>query len=139
MPPARELAYVALGSNLGDRAAYLAHARRLLADLPTTDIVATTVVEETAPIGPPQPSYLNQMVLLSTGLSPRALLTACQAIEEAAGRERAHRWGPRTLDVDIVRYGDRAIDEPDLKVPHPELPHREFWQREVAELDQRCP
>jgi 2-amino-4-hydroxy-6-hydroxymethyldihydropteridine diphosphokinase len=132
---ARELVYLALGSNLGDRATHLARARALLDALPDTDVVAVTAVEETEPIGPPQPSYLNQMILLSTGLPPRALLAECLAIENAAGRERARRWGPRTLDVDIVRYGDRAIDEPDLTVPHPELAHREFWQREVAELD----
>jgi 2-amino-4-hydroxy-6-hydroxymethyldihydropteridine diphosphokinase len=117
---ARELVYLALGSNLGDRATHLARARALLDALPDTDVVAVTAVEETEPIGPPQPSYLNQMILLSTGLPPRALLAECLAIENAAGRERARRC---------------AIDEPDLTVPHPELAHREFWQREVAELD----
>lgn len=135
MPPARELAYVALGSNVGARDAHLAAARARLSALPDTRLVAVSSIEETEPIGPPQPRYLNQMVLLSTGLAPRDLLNACREIEAAAGRVRQERWGPRTLDLDIVRYGDRIIDDPDLKVPHPELPRRGFWHRELAELD----
>jgi 2-amino-4-hydroxy-6-hydroxymethyldihydropteridine diphosphokinase len=74
------------------------------------------------------------MVLLSTSLEPRALLEACQAIEQRAGRTRGERWGPRTLDLDIVRYGRRHVEERDLIIPHPELPNRDFWQREIAEL-----
>lgn len=94
-----------------------------------------SAIEETDPIGPvPQGRYLNQMVLLRTALSARELLDACLAIEQAAGRERAKRWGPRTLDLDIVRFGDLVIEEPDLRVPHPEIPHRPFWQRELTEL-----
>lgn len=135
MPPRRELAFVALGSNLGDRDAHLAAARARLSVLPETSLVAVSSIEETEPIGPPQPRYLNQMVLLSTGLEPRALLAACREIEAAEGRVRTGRWTPRTLDLDIVRYGDRTIDDTDLTVPHPELPHRLFWQRELAELD----
>lgn len=134
-PSAREWAFVALGSNLGDRAAHLAFARRRLAALPQTELVATTAAEETDPIGPPgQGPYLNQMVLLRTGLPPRALLDALLAIERAAGRERRERWGPRTLDLDIVRYGDRHIQEADLVVPHPQFARRPFWQRELREL-----
>jgi 2-amino-4-hydroxy-6-hydroxymethyldihydropteridine diphosphokinase len=130
-----ELAWIALGSNLGDRARYLAQARAALAALPDTTLVAASAVEETAPLGGrDQPPYLNQMVLLETALEPRALLEACQAIERAAGRERHERWGSRTLDVDIVRYGDRVVAEPDLVIPHPGLPARDFWQRELAEL-----
>lgn len=130
-----EWAFVALGSNIGDRAAHLAFARERLAALPETDLVACSAIEETEPLGPvPQGPYLNQMVLLRTGLDPRALLERCAAIERAAGRERGLRWGPRTLDLDIVRFDERAIAEPDLVVPHPELPRRPFWQRELAEL-----
>jgi 2-amino-4-hydroxy-6-hydroxymethyldihydropteridine diphosphokinase len=133
--PTPEWAFVALGSNLGDRAAFLETGRRGLAALPDTELVAASQVEETAPVGPvPQGSYLNQMVLLRTCLAPRALLDACLAIERVAGRTRGERWGPRTLDLDLVRVGDRRIDQPDLKLPHPELPHRPFWQRELAEL-----
>jgi 2-amino-4-hydroxy-6-hydroxymethyldihydropteridine diphosphokinase len=131
----REDAFVALGSNLGDRASHLAFARERLGGLPRTELVAASEVEETAPLGPvPQGPYLNQMVLLSTELSPRALLEACLAIEQERGRVRGPRWGPRTLDLDLVRYGDAAIAEPDLVVPHPELDRRPFWQRELREL-----
>jgi 2-amino-4-hydroxy-6-hydroxymethyldihydropteridine diphosphokinase len=131
----REWAFVALGSNLGDRDAYLAQARTALAALPDTELVAASRLEETAPLGPvPQPPYLNQMVLLHTALTPRALLEACLAIERAAGRERRERWGPRTLDLDLVRVGGRTLNDPDLRLPHPEIPHRAFWQRELVEL-----
>ena len=135
MVAAAERAYVALGSNLGDRAGHLAAAREALAKLPDTEVVAASAVEETAPLaGMPQPPYLNQMVLLETRLSPRELLDACHEIERARGRVRGERWGPRTLDVDIVRYGRRHVTEPDLIIPHPELPNRDFWLRELAEL-----
>ncbi|MBI3982142.1 MAG: 2-amino-4-hydroxy-6-hydroxymethyldihydropteridine diphosphokinase [Gemmatimonadetes bacterium] len=131
----REWAFVALGSNLGDRTANLAFARERLARLPETELVAQSAVEETEPLGSvPQGLYLNQMVLLRTGLAPRALLEACLAIERAAGRERRTRWGPRTLDLDIVRYGALQVHDADLVVPHPEVPRRPFWQRELAEL-----
>ena len=133
-----ELVYVALGSNLGDRAAHLAYARNRLGTLPDTRVAASSRIEETAPIGPvPQGAFLNQMVLLETTLAPRDLLRHLHAIEAERGRERQAgvRWGPRTLDLDIVRWGERRVREPDLTIPHPELPHRDFWQREMAELD----
>jgi 2-amino-4-hydroxy-6-hydroxymethyldihydropteridine diphosphokinase len=131
-----EHAYIALGSNLGDRAEHLAAARAALAALPRTRLLAASSVEETAPLaGMDQPPYLNQMVLLETGLEPRALLAACQAIERTRGRVRGEHWGARTLDLDIVRYGGRRITDPDLIIPHPELPHRDFWIRELAELE----
>ena len=136
MSGAAERALIALGSNLGDRAEHLAAARAALGALPRTRLVAASTVEETAPLaGMDQPPYLNQMVALETRLEPRALLVACQAIERSRGRERAERWGARTLDLDIVRYGDRRVAEPDLIIPHPELPNRDFWQRELAELE----
>ncbi|HEU4649315.1 MAG TPA: 2-amino-4-hydroxy-6-hydroxymethyldihydropteridine diphosphokinase [Gemmatimonadales bacterium] len=135
MAPVAERAYVALGSNLGDRAQHLAAARAALAALPGTRLLAASTVEETAPLaGMAQPPYLNQMVLLETSLDPHRLLAECQRIELAQGRVRGERWGARTLDLDIVRFGGRQIDEPDLIVPHPELPHRDFWQRELLEL-----
>ena len=130
-----ERVYVALGSNLGDRAAHLAAARAALGDLPDTRLLAASTVEETAPLGGmQQPAYLNQMVLLETRLDPHRLLAELQEIERARGRVRSERWGPRTLDLDIVRYGQRRIQDPDLTVPHPELPNRDFWQRELSEL-----
>lgn len=131
-----ERAYVALGSNVGDRDAHLAHARARLAALPGTRLRAVSRVEETAPLGPvPQGPYLNQMVLLETDLEPAELLAHCRAIEAERGRARLERWGPRTLDLDIVRYGARAVRDPELTIPHPELPNRDFWLREMAELD----
>jgi len=125
--PRRELAYVALGSNLGDRAGHLRRAREALASLPKTGLLRESAIEETAPLGGmQQPPYLNQMVLLETGLEPRALLQACQ--------ERTEHWGPRTLDLDIVQFGSRRVTDSDLIIPHPELSNRDFWQRELAEL-----
>lgn len=133
---APEPVFVALGSNAGDRVEHLAYARGWLAALPHTRLVAASAVEETAPLGPvPQGPFLNQMVVLDTTLAPRDLLDACLAIERAAGRVRRQRWGPRTLDLDIVRYGDRVVREVGLTIPHPELPNRAFWQRELAELN----
>jgi 2-amino-4-hydroxy-6-hydroxymethyldihydropteridine diphosphokinase len=133
---ARERVYVALGSNLGDRAGHLAAARAALAALPRTRLVAESGVEETAPLGGmEQPPYLNQMVLLETALAPHALLAACQAIERSRGRVRGEHWGARTLDLDIVLYGHRRITDPDLIIPHPELSNRDFWVRELAELE----
>jgi 2-amino-4-hydroxy-6-hydroxymethyldihydropteridine diphosphokinase len=135
--PSRERAFVALGSNLGDRADHLRRARDRLAGLPGTRLLAASRVEETAPLGDvPQGPYLNQMVLLETTLAPYELLEHCLAIEREAGRIRGRRWGPRTLDLDIVRMETQRVDEPGLTVPHPELPNREFWQRELAELQE---
>ena len=129
---------IALGSNLGDREGSLRSARDAIGRLETTKVVAATAVEETAPIGPPgQPSYLNQMLLVETALEPRALLEALLAIEAKAGRVRRERWGPRTLDCDIVRWGTRTISEPGLTIPHPEIANRDFWQRELQDLDAR--
>jgi 2-amino-4-hydroxy-6-hydroxymethyldihydropteridine diphosphokinase len=130
-----ETVYVALGSNLGDRAGYLAAGRSALSALPDTHLVAVSDVEETAPLGPAdQPSYLNQMVALKTTLEPIELLGRLHEVERANGRVRAVRWGPRTLDLDIVRFGDRHVEAPGLVLPHPELPNRVFWQREMEQL-----
>ena len=130
------MVFVAIGSNLGDRARYLADARAAVARLDGTRIVAASAVEETPPFGPvPQGPYLNQMIAVETTLAPTALLAALLEIERAAGRTRAVRWGPRTLDLDVVAYADgRAVSEPALEVPHPGIGARDFWQRELAEL-----
>jgi 2-amino-4-hydroxy-6-hydroxymethyldihydropteridine diphosphokinase len=133
--PPRDRAYIALGSNLGNRAEHLERARAALAQLPDTKLIRASAIEETLPLaGMKQPPYLNQMVLLETGLEPRALLQACQAIEQMEGRQRTERWGPRTLDLDIVQFGSRQVCDPDLIIPHPELSNRDFWRRELAEL-----
>jgi 2-amino-4-hydroxy-6-hydroxymethyldihydropteridine diphosphokinase len=133
---AGEWAFVALGSNVGDRAACLAFARQRLAMLPSTELIAESAVEETDPLGPvPQGQFLNQMVLLRTQLTPHELLMLCQEVEDACGRDRRERWGPRALDLDIVRYGDHSMNDASLTLPHPELSNRPFWQRELAELE----
>jgi 2-amino-4-hydroxy-6-hydroxymethyldihydropteridine diphosphokinase len=133
--PMRDVAYVALGSNLGDRLATLVRARLALAALPDTRVIGESAIEETAPIGPlDQPPYLNQMIALDTALVPRDLLIHLLEIEQREGRVRGERWGPRTLDLDIVRYESLVVDAPDLHVPHRELANRDFWQRELAEL-----
>ena len=131
----RDVAYIALGSNLGDRAAHLARARAALAALPRSRVLRAGAVEETAPLGPAgQGAYLNQMIALETELAPHELLAALQSIEHDAGRVRTVRWGARTLDLDIVLFDHQHVSAPDLVVPHPQLVHRDFWQRELAEL-----
>jgi 2-amino-4-hydroxy-6-hydroxymethyldihydropteridine diphosphokinase len=131
----RDIAYIALGSNLGAREEYLERARSALGALPGTRVLRTSSVEETAPVGDvPQGAYLNQMVAIETTLTPRQLLDRLHEIERSAGRVRDVRWGPRTLDLDIVMFDRQTVNEPDLLVPHPELPNRGFWQRELAEL-----
>jgi len=130
-----DIAYVALGSNLGDRARYLADARSALAQLPTSRLLAESRIEETDPLGgAQQPRYLNQMVKLETALSPRELLALLHDIEVRLGRTRGERWASRTIDLDLVRYDDVASDDPALLLPHPGLATRDFWQRELEEL-----
>lgn len=127
---------VALGSNLGTRAAWLASARAAISLMPATRLLAASSVEETVPFGDSaQAPYLNQMVALHTDLEPHAFLAALQAIEHRLGRVRGTRWGPRTIDLDLVRYGDRSIRSSVLTVPHPGIGARDFWRRELAELD----
>ncbi|MDH4131409.1 MAG: 2-amino-4-hydroxy-6-hydroxymethyldihydropteridine diphosphokinase [Gemmatimonadota bacterium] len=136
----RERVYVAIGSNLGDREAMLARAREGLGRIPLTRILAVSSIEETEPVGPEgQGRYLNQMVLLDTTLDPGRFLKALQKLEDENGRTRGERWGPRTLDLDIVRYGTRRLRDPDLKLPHPEMLNRDWWQREMDELDRLAP
>ena len=129
----RDVAYVALGSNLDDRAAHLERGRAEIARLPGTRILAASAVEETEPFGPAgQGRYLNQMVAIETELSPHDLLAALLEIERRAGRVRRERWGPRTLDLDIVLYERQTVSDESLIVPHPGLENRDFWQRELA-------
>jgi 2-amino-4-hydroxy-6-hydroxymethyldihydropteridine diphosphokinase len=124
-------AFLALGSNLGDRLYELRRAVRAL-----DERVACSSVFETDPVGGPtdQGPYLNMVVQLETDRSPRELLETCQALERAAHRERIVRWGPRTLDVDIVWMDGVTIDEPDLQVPHPRYAERPFVLAPLAEL-----
>ncbi|MDP9204263.1 MAG: 2-amino-4-hydroxy-6-hydroxymethyldihydropteridine diphosphokinase [Gemmatimonadota bacterium] len=131
----RDVAYIAVGSNMGQREVFLALARRAIAALAQTRVLGQTDPEETAPIGPvAQGPFLNQMIAIETGLSPRELLIELQRIEADAGRVRKERWGPRTLDLDIVLFEKQSVREPGLTVPHPELSNRNFWLRELASL-----
>ncbi|MEM8902463.1 MAG: 2-amino-4-hydroxy-6-hydroxymethyldihydropteridine diphosphokinase [Actinomycetota bacterium] len=123
-------AYVAIGSNLGDRRAHLRHAVR---NLP--DVVATSGVFETAPVGgPEQGPYLNMVVRLETEQHPFELLETCLAIEAGAGRERTVRWGARTLDLDVLLWGDATIESEQLTVPHPRMWERRFVLEPLADL-----
>ena len=131
----KDVAYVALGSNLGEREVFLAQARRSIAGLPNTRLIGESVVEETAPIGPVQQGpFLNQMIAIETELSPHELLRELMRIEQEAGRVRDLRWGPRTLDLDIVLFEKQSVNDADLAVPHRELSNRPFWLRELIEL-----
>lgn len=128
-------AFIALGSNLGDRESYLRGAVAALGG-----VVAESQVYETDPIGGPdgQGAYLNMVVEIETSLDPFALLRRCQRIESEAMRQRVVHWGPRTLDVDIVLYGDVRIDGPDLTVPHPRFHERRFVLTPLAEIAPDC-
>ena len=128
------LAYLLLGSNLGDRAALLAAARQELA-ITAGEIVAESGLYETAAWGREnQPAFLNQALAVRTRLRPEALLAACQAAEQQAGRQRLEHWGSRTLDVDILLFGAEIISTPTLNVPHPRLPERRFALVPLAEI-----
>ncbi|MEP1125564.1 MAG: 2-amino-4-hydroxy-6-hydroxymethyldihydropteridine diphosphokinase [Ilumatobacter sp.] len=137
--PARTVtaAYVALGSNLGDRESFLR-----LGVLGLGHVTAMSSVYETDPVGGPddQGPYLNMVVEVETSLDPFALLRRCRRIESEAMRQRSVRWGPRTLDVDIIQFGDVRIDSDDLVVPHPRFAERRFVLEPLAEIaPDRCP
>ena len=128
-------AYLALGSNLGDRLEHLREAVRLLGAEPTVEVVRSSRVYESEPVGPPQPAYLNAVVEVSTDGTARDLLEACRRVEDALGRVRAERWGPRTIDVDVLIFDEETIDEPDLVVPHPRMHERGFVLVPLGELE----
>jgi 2-amino-4-hydroxy-6-hydroxymethyldihydropteridine diphosphokinase len=128
-------AYLALGSNLGDRLEHLREAVRLLGAEPTVEVVRSSRVYETEPVGPPQPAYLNAVVEVRADGTARDLLEACHRVEDAFGRVRAERWGPRTIDVDVLIFDEETIDEPDLVVPHPQMHERGFVLVPLGELE----
>ncbi|MGI4734306.1 MAG: 2-amino-4-hydroxy-6-hydroxymethyldihydropteridine diphosphokinase [Janthinobacterium lividum] len=128
------LAYLLLGSNLGNRAAYLRQAERALSAV-AGEVVTASAYYETAAWGvEDQPAFLNQVLAVRTTLAAPALLAACFATEQQAGRQRQQRWGARTLDVDILLYGPEIIATPTLTVPHPALPARRFALVPLAEI-----
>jgi 2-amino-4-hydroxy-6-hydroxymethyldihydropteridine diphosphokinase len=127
-------AYIALGSNLGDRAAHLEQAREAIDALQDTRVIARSADYPTEPVGPPQPQFLNAAVAVETGLGPHALLDQLAGIEQAHGRTRDQPQGPRTLDLDLLLYGDRVIRSDRLVVPHPRLAQRRFVLEPLAEI-----
>jgi 2-amino-4-hydroxy-6-hydroxymethyldihydropteridine diphosphokinase len=130
--------YVGLGANLGDRSAAVAAALELLRAADGVDVIAVSTLRETEPVGyEDQPRFLNAAAQLRTTLAPRDLLERLLAIERRLGRERGQgpRFGPRTIDLDLLLYGDEQIDEPGLQIPHPRLHERRFALEPLAELD----
>jgi 2-amino-4-hydroxy-6-hydroxymethyldihydropteridine diphosphokinase len=130
------VAYLGLGSNLGDRLANLQAAVDALDSEPGLQVTTSSRVWETAPVGgPPQPDYLNAVVRVETDLSARDLLDVARRVETRLGRIRKERWGARSLDVDILLYDEDQIDESDLVVPHPRMTQRAFVLLPLLELD----
>ena len=127
---------LSVGSNLGDRLGTLQGCVHAIGGLAETDVLAVSPVYETAPVGgPAQPDYLNAVLIVATGRGPRDLLAATQAIEAGFGRVRAERFGPRTLDIDIISYDDEVSDDPVLTLPHPRARERAFVLAPWHDLD----
>lgn len=126
--------FVGLGANLGDREATLRSALQAMAQLPGTRVERVSPLYGSAPVDAGGPDYLNAVAALATTLTPQALLQALQAIEQSAGRERPYRNAPRTLDLDILWFGDQVIHTPTLTVPHPRMAERAFVLRPLADL-----
>lgn len=133
-PPGAAPVWVGLGANLGERADTLRTALAAMAALPGTRVRRASSLYRSAPVGAGGPDYLNAVAELHTTLAPQALLEALQGLEQAAGRERPYRNAPRTLDLDILLFGDQVIDTPTLTVPHPRLHERAFVLLPLAEL-----
>jgi len=129
-----ERIYIGLGSNLADPAEQLRSAIAALGQLPHTAVVGVSAFYQSDSLLPGQPRYTNAVAALDSALAPLTLLDALQAIENDQGRQRLERWGPRTLDLDILMFGDRLIDEPRLKVPHYQIQERAFVLYPLAEL-----
>ncbi len=133
-PPTATLAWIGLGANLGDAVAALAWALEQLHLQPQVQVQRASSLYRSAPIDAHGPDYLNAVAELSTSLAPQALLECLQALELAAGRERPYRNAPRTLDLDIVWFGEQQIATPTLSVPHPRWHERAFVLHPLAEL-----
>jgi 2-amino-4-hydroxy-6-hydroxymethyldihydropteridine diphosphokinase len=130
-------AYIGVGSNLGERDATIRDAIELLAADPELEVEAVSAIRETDPVGVvDQPRFLNAAIRLTTELAPRQLLERLLAVEQQLGRVRdGERYGPRTIDLDLLLYGDEIVEEPGLRVPHPRLAERRFVLEPLAELD----
>lgn len=129
-------AYLCLGSNMGDKAAYLAAARKAIAELPGTRVTAESSLYHTAPVGKTdQDWFLNQVLRVETLLGPRELLRSCLAIENELGRVRLERWGPRVIDIDLLVYDNVTSDDDELTLPHPRIAERAFVLVPLMELE----
>jgi 2-amino-4-hydroxy-6-hydroxymethyldihydropteridine diphosphokinase len=130
-------AYIGLGANLGEREATIARALQLLSEQEGVRVEAVSTLRETDPVGfLDQPRFLNGAAAVETELGPRELLDRLLAVEQELGRTRGgERFGPRTIDLDLLVYGERQVDEPGLTVPHPRLAERRFAVEPLAELD----
>jgi len=128
--------FVGLGSNLGEREAMIRDALAELGRLPQTTLTRASSLYDTEPVGDvDQPNFLNAVAQLDTALTARQLLWNLHLIEQRLGRVRTQKWGPRTIDLDLLLYGTLVLDEPDLQVPHPELAKRSFVLVPLVELD----
>ena len=125
---------IALGSNLGDSLTILENAVKLLAQTPGISLISRSSWYQTKPIGPPQPDYLNGCVTAHVTLTPEILLENLLTIEQQFGRVRREKWGPRTLDLDLILYGDLILDTPKLQLPHPRMRERAFVLVPLAEI-----
>jgi 2-amino-4-hydroxy-6-hydroxymethyldihydropteridine diphosphokinase len=129
-------AFLGIGSNLGDREDNLRRAVELLFAEDGIEVTAVSEIRETEPVGPvEQGPFLNGAVRIETDLGPRDLLERLLAVEQRFGRVREERWGPRTIDLDLLLYGDEVVDEPGLTVPHPRLKERRFALEPLSDLD----
>jgi 2-amino-4-hydroxy-6-hydroxymethyldihydropteridine diphosphokinase len=130
-----ERVFLGLGSNIGDRAANIERSCRLIAEIKGVRLVRTSSLIETEPVGyEDQPDFINAVLEIGTALTPRELLTAIKEVEQRMGRTRTVRFGPRIIDIDILLFGDRIIDEPGLTIPHPRMHERRFVLRPLAEI-----
>jgi 2-amino-4-hydroxy-6-hydroxymethyldihydropteridine diphosphokinase len=128
-------AYISIGSNVGDRQGFCRSAVDALNAAEGVELASVSSLYETAPVGgPPQRSFVNLVTRVATSLDARALLELCQIIEDQLGRERDVRWGPRTVDLDILLFGEEKISEPDLEVPHPRMTERAFVMVPLLEI-----
>jgi len=131
-------AFIGLGANLGDREASIRAALEAIAAMPETDLVRVSSLYDTEPVGDvDQPNFLNAVALVDTELDARQLLWNLMLVEKKLGRVRTQRWGPRTIDLDLLLFGDEIIEDPDLRVPHPEIIRRSFVLVPLVELEPR--
>ena len=132
--PILNRAAIALGANLGDTVATLNSAIAVLVQHPTISLISRSSWYQTAAVGPPQPDYINGCIVIATELEPQELLTLLLNIEDQFGRVRQERWGARTLDLDLLLYGDRTLSTPQLELPHPRMTIRAFVLVPLAEI-----